>query len=626
MCGFVGAVGRGADAQVVGAMLRAIKHRGPDFQQVASVPDADTCLGSARLAILDLSEAGNMPMLDHQTGNWIVYNGEVYNFEELRKTLSSLGRVFRSATDTEVVLQAYAQWGRDCVRRFRGMFAFAIWDASVRELWLVRDRLGLKPCYFSQSGSGFLFASEVRALLESDAIDRRIDPDGLRSYLFQGFTVSPNTLVESIQSLMPGCWMRVDASGRELESCRYWQLPGKETPVRPATTEELRERLYESVRMRLVSDVPLGVFLSGGLDSASITAIASRAGAAVKTFTVGFHEHDFDESEAAERIARHFGTRHTRVVISSEEFGRWLPNAMAAQDQPSFDGVNTYCVCKAARDHGLTVAVSGLGSDELFGGYEYFRQIPILRAATGWLRTLEPAVRTLSSGRRWLTGISGVAKSLQLARAGGLNRTIAAYQTAQMLLPDWAIERLAPELRGGEIDFGLPRAFVASVESESPGDGIDLSYLALRLFLAERCLRDTDSMSMGLSLEVRAPYTDHELVQAALSVPAKLRCASPPQKPFLREILRPMVPAELWPRRKRGFTLPIQRWLEGGTVRQAVLDTLSDPSGLRSLGLSRSAAADLVDGFYRSTSTVPWSRLWGLYALVSWCVRHRVSA
>ncbi|TFG96090.1 MAG: asparagine synthase (glutamine-hydrolyzing), partial [Myxococcales bacterium] len=388
MCGIAGAVGF-VDHEVREAVRRATRrqaHRGPDGEGYYASSEAagpGVAFGHRRLAVIDLSADGAQPMLDPESGAVIVYNGEVFNFEALRHELVAEGRAFRSGTDTEVVLQAYAHWGLDFVSRLRGMFALAIWDPRHRRLVLARDPLGVKPLYLARIGRPggrdvLVFSSELRALLATGLVERRLDPAGLQGFLWHGFAVGPGTLVSGVRRLEPGVRLSVDLDdGLAERQERFWSLP----PATPGThsVEDLRVELEAAVRMQLVADVPLGVFLSGGVDSSVVMAIAARAnGSVLRTFNVGFDEPGFDESQHARAMAQRFGTEHSEVRLSERAFQERLDDALGSVDQPTFDALNTYFVSRAAREAGLTVALAGTGGDELFGGYASFHDLPLL--------------------------------------------------------------------------------------------------------------------------------------------------------------------------------------------------------------------------------------------------------
>jgi asparagine synthase (glutamine-hydrolysing) len=614
-------------------MIDCLAHRGPNGSRVEQ-PEGragPVALGNSRLAIIDLSESVRMPMSDPETGNWIAYNGEVYNFLDLRAELEGAGVRFRTRTDTEVILKAYGRWGTDCLPRLRGMFALAIWDRAAGQLILARDRLGLKPLYFYRHPGGLLFASEVRALLATGLMPARLDPAGLHTYLWNGFSVAPGTLVEGIRSLLPGHWMRIGSDGSVLESRRYWSLPEQDgrSPTEP---EEVRAHLREAVRLRLISDVPLGAFLSGGLDSSTIVALMAEAGAEVRTFSVTFDEPEYDESDFSRWVVRQFRTNHTEFRLRPDSFEAWLPEAVSCLDQPSFDGLNSYYVSRAAREAGLTVALSGLGADEVFGGYPFFRTVP-------WMARLRGALPRVPPGliRRWTQGsrsawsqVAGPAKAAELFRNGArtADHALAAYQVAQMLLPAWARRVLAPSVPEPEDSiWGLPVEFVQALGEESErADLLDrVSRSTLRLFLGERALRDTDTMSMGVSLEVRAPFTDHELLAALLRQPARQRTRGAPHKAFEQELVGPILGPEYPWHRKMGFSFPFERWLRRGRASGWIAETMADERNVESAGLDPIGVGELTRAFRAPGSRVPWSRMWALFVLVEWCRRYGVS-
>lgn len=632
MCGIAGIVAPEIEPASLGRMLKAMHHRGPDDRgiEIFRCGHSQVALGNTRLAIIDLSPAGHMPMRDPETGNWIVYNGEVYNYRELRAELVRHGKRFRSLTDTEVILKAYAEWGLDCLGRLRGMFAFAIWDGTRGELVLARDRLGEKPLYYYADPERglFVFASEVRALLASGLVPRLLDRSALSIYLHNGFLVSPRTLVRGVRSLLPGHWMRIDTRGQVVGQGRYWCLPARTGVGGGAQGRErleaLRETLAEATAQRLVSDVPLGAFLSGGLDSSSIVALMTRFSNSVRTFSVGFPEPDYDESTYAQWVSSRFRTEHRAVSVTAEEFERWLPDGLAAMDLPTFDGLNTYCVARTARASGLTVALSGLGGDELFGGYPHFRQVPAI-ARVARLGTWLP-----ESARRLVTqtvgGLHGWRKVVQVfgSPVPGCYAILAAYQVAQALFPASFQRRLLQRYEEVEgVWFGLPLEFVAFLDN----DGRDEDELALlsrytvRLFEGERLLRDTDSMGMANSLEIRTVFTDHVFIEAAWQLPGRTRCAGAPNKPFEVALVRPLLGEDYPVRPKHGFMFPLARWLQQSTLRQGVLETLRDDALSFRAGLNPRAVRDIAEHAAR----MPWSRVWALYVLLEWVRRHDLS-
>jgi asparagine synthase (glutamine-hydrolysing) len=641
MCGIGGGIlPKGIEAERQATLLNeAMGHRGPDDSgcQVVEIDEGASALASTRLSIIDLSAAGHMPMQDPETGNWIVHNGEVYNFLDLRAELDAAGHQFRSRTDTEVILKAYAEWGVACLQRFRGMFAFAIWDHAMRELFLARDRVGLKPLYYYQDNDIFLFASEVRALLATGVVERKLDPTALECFLWNGFEIAPQTMVRGVRSLLPGRWMRIGEDGKLKETKSYWSLPtdAAGTAMAEGLRDRARARLEEAVKLRLISDVPLGAFLSGGLDSTAIVALMGRGGSDVRTCSITFDEPEFDESAYSRWAAEKYRTQHTEIRLRAEDFASWLPEALAAMDQPTFDGINTYCVARAVREHGLTVALSGLGSDELFGGYPFFKTIPWLRGlAVGGRLLPERWVRGLGARlERSLAPVAGPWKTLELAvepPAPALG-VLAGYQVSQMLFPAWAREQLLETSSAGATHgllYGLPPEFAFGLLAElDSGDMMDqISRSTLRVFLAERALRDTDSMSMGVSLEVRAPFTDHLFIEDMLSFAGRVRTRGAPDKPFLRELVLPFVGEDYPVRRKQGFIFPFEKWLRTPQIQGLVEQALREQDLVQSAGLQGPVVRRLVEAFHRPGSSVPWSRLWALYVLVDWCHTNGVTA
>lgn len=644
MCGIAGAIAPVGflALEAISGMVGAISHRGPDDSglEQLQINGSDIWLGSTRLAILDLSTAGHQPMRDPETGNWIVYNGEVYNFRELRRELQSLGCMFSSETDTEVVLKAYGAWGPASVPRLRGMFAFACWDASKQELFLCRDRLGEKPLYYYSSAlSPFVFASEVRAILASGVVPRKLDSAGLEVFLTNGFLISPLTLVSCVRSLLPGHWMRVSARGEILQIAQYWCLPiACGSDKRPSELSEIRDQLRDAVRSRLISDVPLGAFLSGGMDSSAIVAFMRETGGETRTLSVAFEEKEFDESIYSRWVARRFHTTHTELKLTRSDFAQMFPRALSAMDQPTFDGVNTYCVSQMAKQAGLKVALSGTGSDEIFGGYDFFnwtRTIAGTRNLIALLpRPLWAFVRSMLS-RNGLLATSGIRKLLEVVYHADSFRdrdefTVTAYQTAQIQFPSWSRRLLRDDSnrQASELRSGLPDEFFQMILQEITGEPTSnaISKLALRVFLGERCLRDIDFMSMGSSLEVRAPFLDHIFVEELLRYSSDVRCSGAPHKPFLRQIVEPVLGGSYPWRKKQGFIFPFRDWLKDLKVADYLRQIVHDELLCQAAGLNPETVRALFHNYFEGRGEILWSRAWAIFALLSWCERNHITS
>jgi len=607
-------------------MAKALHHRGPDDMGLECLVVGNRCitLGSTRLSILDTSSAGHMPMNDPETGNWIVFNGEVYNFREIRSRLERLGHVFRSTGDTEVVLKAYSQWGINCIKFFRGMFAFCIWDARRKELLLARDHLGEKPLYYCQpQNKCFLFSSEVRALLASDVVERRLDKTSLHVLLYNGFTIAPRTIIQGVYSLLPGQWMRVDLDGQVLDICTYWRPPVFVSGEDQSTSvEDLRQELAKATLLRMHSDVQLGAFLSGGLDSSIIVALMHKFVKEVRTFSIGFTDKQHDESKYAEAVARQYCTNHTTVILRTEDLKGWIDPYLDAMDQPSFDGMNMYIVSKVAREHGLTVAISGIGGDELFGGYLFFRSVPIIDKISYMKRFLSQKLSGMivNLGKPY-----GVFKLLHMfdQHIPSNLEILAAYQACQALFPINVQRKLfEADLQSNLPWFGLPSELLKFIENlDQDDDKISrISHYAIRIFLGERILRDTDNMSMGNSIEVRSVFTDHVFIEKTLKIAGSVRCRGAPHKPFERELALPILGKEYLYRHKKGFILPFRSWIKEVTSRSLLYDTILDRHVHHRIGF-RSEEVDKM----LVKSSLPWSRIWLLYVLARWITKYGVS-
>jgi asparagine synthase (glutamine-hydrolysing) len=644
MCGIAGILGRLDDRNRIALkrMSDAMVHRGPDDSGTwESSPDAagrGALLTFRRLSILDLSPAGAQPMVDPTTGHVLVFNGELYNFQDLRRSLKTEGHDFQSTGDAAVVLRALATRGPQALESFRGMFAFGCWDPSRRSLLLARDPLGIKPLYIARSrdrssGWTLAFASEVRALLASGLLGSpHLDPSATASLAWNGFVVGPGTAVQGIESLLPGQLRLYGDDGAETRVEQYWRLPepGISGPV---DEDRLSEALEESVRLHLVSDVPLGVFLSGGIDSSAVANLARRAERGpVHTFTLAFAEEEFNEGHIARRIAEAIGTEHREVVLTESDFIAQLDRAIDSLDQPTFDGLNSYYMSRAVREAGFTVALVGTGGDELFGGYSSFRDLPALHAWSrrlGWVpraalvEGAQLAVAALQPDRGAMPRQTRWAKLPEMVRRG--DDRIALYQLAYALfLPDFQAELLGPAATGAVRD-GLPGETRARLELEIRGrsDLQAISMLEQRLFLGERLLRDNDAASMAASIEQRLPLVDQTLLETVNGLPDPARYQPVLRKAALRRAgLRGLDP-ELFERPKRGFVLPFDRWIRQG-LSGSIDRTLRDPEAVRAAGLQPEAVGKLWRAFLDGAPGLYWSRVWALYVLVRWCLRHGV--
>ena len=644
MCGIAGIIGRPDEHNfaALGRMNDAMAHRGPDASGTwVSAKDSrgwGALLAHRRLSILDLSPAGSQPMVDPLTGHVVVFNGEIYNFRELRRRLEAEGQEFQSTGDTAVMLRALGLHGPEAVGWLRGMFAFACWNPKERRLLLARDPLGIKPLYLARSpdpdaGWSLAFASELRALLASGLLGApRLDPWAVASSVWNGFVVGPGTAVKGVELLWPGRLLEFDGEGEEVRQQDFWRLPDR-SPNSTMDEAGLSAVLEEALRLHLASDVPLAVFLSSGVDSSVVANLAQRAaGNPIHTFTLAFEEQELNEGPAAKRIAAAIGTEHHEVVLTEERFLENMEAALDSLDQPTFDGLNAYYISRAIRETGFTVALSGTGGDELFGGYTSFRNLPTLhrwsRRAAWTPRSLQEAAAKLAT---WPLRRSGEtvppqtrwAKLPEMVRHG--DDLLALYQLAYALfLPGFQQELLAPDFAEALAD-GLPAAMRQRISVETKGRTplSAISVMEQRLFLGERLLRDNDAASMACSLEQRVPLVDQVLFESVDRLRDHARYHPLGKKAMLRRIgLRGLDPA-LFERPKSGFVLPFDGWIRRG-LRDAMDQTLRDPQAIAAVGLNPAAVERLWRAFLEGAPGMYWSRIWSIYVFIRWCHRNRV--
>lgn len=563
MCGIAGFITHPAPLpnrkEALAALERSLHHRGPDDQGTYISPDGRCGLTNARLAILDLSAAGHQPMRSADGRRVIVFNGEIYNFLELRRELEAAGAVFRSRSDTEVVLQLYERHGPACVERLRGMFALAVWDEWEGSCFMARDPLGIKPLYYYHDpDEGLLaFASELRALLVSGLAPKRLDPQGLYGYFRSGSVPEPLTMIAGVRCLEPGTRMRWQA-GR-ITRDRFWSLHfapgGTGSGGDGNTAPTVRAALLDSVEHHFVSDVDVGLFLSGGIDSTAVLALARVNGRGnIRTFSIGFDDDAAaDESGIARRTARHFDAQHAEWRLNRKTgralFDEFLPHV----DQPSVDGFNTFAVSRFAREQGIKVALSGLGGDELFGGYPSFRQLPRM---VGWSRKLGPL--------RGLTGaaLTAFAPRAPLRRLGDFLRhppTLAnAYAAYRGIHTDAEARALVACF--ADADGCADAAPGGGERVDYPTEADEICALELRRYMSNQLLRDSDVMSMANGLELRVPLVDRQVVETLARIPAKQRLLAG-KGLLLRAV--PEVPDWVTGQPKRGFLFPFETWMAG---------------------------------------------------------------
>jgi asparagine synthase (glutamine-hydrolysing) len=622
MCGIAGFISseRAADPAIIHRMTDSIAHRGPDGS--GFFQDDHAALGHRRLSIIDVA-AGNQPMSNEDGRLQIIYNGEIFNHAQLRPDLERAGHRYQTHCDTETVLHAYEQYGDNCVSHFRGMFAFTIWDQTSRTLFCARDRLGIKPFYYWSDGRTFVFASEIKALLLHPAVPCEFDESGLPEYLAFGYLSGARTMFRGIRKLMPGHTMQVRLTPTQLaiSEQQYWDVPEpgpQEEKDDRAWIEECRRRVEETVRMRLMSDVPLGMFLSGGIDSSTIAALMKRmVDTPVKTFSVGYSEAAFSELGFAQELAREIGTEHRQVVIGMDQFFSQLPSLIWHEDEPITwpSSVSLYFVSRLASEE-VKVVLTGEGADELFAGYERYRHQAMNQRYAGAYGMVPSPVR---SAIRSVIATSGLL-SADLRRKAQHTFVGRELSLESLFLDNFYSAFSAAEQRGIRSAAADPEAIYGSYlrywNSRPGADSLSrLLYADQKTYLVELLMKQ-DQMSMACSIESRVPFLDHPLVEFAARVPSRLKIRDGKGKYILREAVANLLPQETLTRKKMGFPTPLKAWLLD--PRSAPVYTkLLEPDGLVASCLDLTAVKALLDQ-HRNRTIDATDRIWRLLNLQHW--------
>jgi asparagine synthase (glutamine-hydrolysing) len=573
-------------------MQTALRHRGPDDAGTYISKARQAALTHTRLAILDLSPAGHQPMSTSDGRYWITFNGEIYNFKQLRCQLIAQGEQFHSQTDTEVILKLYQRIGADCIKHLRGMFAFAIWDELEKTCFLARDALGIKPLYYWEFGSTLVFASELRSVTASGLPFVNLSAEGLYGYLISGSVPEPYTLIEGIHCLSAGHWLYWQ--GARLTKHQYWQINFSPQTTSPLEArEKVRSALVDSIQHHFVSDVPVGIFLSGGIDSTTVLALASQTqNEQLCTYSIAFEETQWSEGEIAKEIAKLFGAKHTEYKLTAASAKELLPKFLEAIDQPSIDGFNTFCVSQIAHQSGTKVVLSGLGGDELFAGYQSFQKIPKM---VRWGKRLQvtPFVRT-SLG----IGLANWGKTPKIKRLGDfLQQTpssAAAYRSFRGIFSHQEACAIAGQYLPGE---PLPtyNSLLPNLQGQIFTLEDQVSFLELSSYMRNQLLRDSDVMSMNWGLELRVPLIDRTLVETIAPIPSNIRLAL--GKQLLIQAV-PELPEWVYNRPKKGFFFPFEQWMSGEW--REYFSNINSPKNI---------------------PLTPWYRRWSLAMLNNWWER-----
>jgi asparagine synthase (glutamine-hydrolysing) len=620
MCGISGIAGLDNEIQrnaVIRKMNDNMKHRGPDAD--GFYVDTHVALGHRRLSIIDLSSSANQPFTDNSERYVLVFNGEIYNFREIKARLKDYA--FKTSGDTEVVIAAFDKWGPACLEHFKGMFAIALWDKKEKTLFLARDRFGVKPLYYYDNGGVLLFASEIRAILASGLVDHSLNEQALHDYLMFQSVVTPATLIKGIKQLPAGHYMIRQQGKADLK--KYWSLTDNEGIIEEHSYDEIKKRvrelLYKSVERRLVSDVPLGTFLSGGIDSSIIAGVMAETNPEqTNAFTIAFDEENYDESDYAELIAKKFNLNHTKVKLRAQDFLNELPTALDAMDSPSGDGLNTYVVSKAIRKSGIVVGMSGVGGDELFAGYPIFKQYLQLKKYGSLFKYSSPVRRLVQPFFPVHNNKLSRLKHLLQLKATEIADV---YPLFRQILSATDIEKLA----NINPQKGFPGHLQLALEEQrhSLKKYSFISQVSIADYMGYTqhvLLKDMDQMSMASSLEVREPFFDTELVEYVLRVPDKYKMGASP-KSLLVDAAHPILPDIIINRRKQGFVLPYDHWIrnELSTFCKEKINSLSN----RPI-FNRKAILEYWQQYLNKQNNIRWTDIWILIVLENWLQKNNV--
>lgn len=619
ICGIHGIERLDQPRELIRKMNASIAHRGPDAS--GEYISDEIALGHQRLSIIDLSAAANQPMHSADGNLVLVFNGELYNYQELRAKLSDYP--FLTNGDTEVVLAAFQQWGIDAVQRFNGMFSIALWNDQKKELFLIRDRLGIKPLYYAEVGQTVVFASEIRAVLASGLVTRKANAGSIIDYLRYQTVHAPDTIIDGVRMLLPGTFLHITDSDSEVYP--YWSLTSNVQSQRlsPAETKnQVANLLEQSVKRRLVADVPFGAFLSGGIDSSVIVGLMARNHTApVKTFSVTFEEEAFSEAPFARMIADRFSTEHQEIKLMPTDFLDDLPDALSAMDHPSGDGPNTFIVSSVTKQAGISMALSGTGGDELFAGYDIFKRVIALQDKR-WLLSFPGWMRAFGGNllRRFRPGIASD-KTAAVMQAGYFDLEYI-YWVSRLLFFDDRIRKILNHhelsanrvfgIVGDQLEYGTPGFQLPQLSQ--------VSIAEISTYLQNVLLRDTDQMSMAHALEVRVPFMDHELVEFVLGIPDDIKYPHQPKK-LLIDSFPDLLPPEIVNRPKMGFTFPWAQWLKRD-LRDFTGDHLTDLSNRKMF--SQKGIQQLWSDFDQEKPDINWAHIWNLVVLEHWLQKNRV--
>ncbi len=610
--------------EIISGMVNSLAHRGPNAKNIWN--DDQIYLGHTRLSIIDLSENSNQPMHSSSSRYVIIYNGELYNYRELKLELQRVAQgqtnetyFFKTNSDTEVIIAAYERWGKNCLEKFNGMFAFALYDKQEKYLFIARDRLGIKPFYYAHINNQLIFASELRTILNSGLIQKKINRKVISEYFLYQTVNAPNTIIEGVNMLMPGNYM--EYKNNSLAISPFWKINDFINSANELnyeqTCKKINELLFQSVERRLVADVPFGTFLSGGIDSSAVVGIMSKISSQkVETFNVSFDESEFSEAIYAKKVSQKFNSNHHEIKLSPNDFLKQVPEALSAMDHPSGDGPNTYVVSKATKQAGITMALSGLGGDELFAGYDVFKRMmeiknkSYLNVFPLWIRKI-PATIVKSKNK----SVAGDKMFEVLTQ-----QNVSIDSTYPISRKNFSEEQVGCLLKNYNSQNYLSDIISKTTKPKKEHNLSYISALEINSYMQNVLLRDTDQMSMSIALEVRVPFLDYKLCEFVLSVKDEFKFPLTPKK-LLIDSLDGLLPNEIINRPKMGFTLPWKHWLKNElkSFCEKNIQALSKRDFVNENGI-----INLWEAFLKDDKRVTWSRIWHLAVLENWMQKNNI--
>jgi asparagine synthase (glutamine-hydrolysing) len=635
MCGINGILFKSAQPntqkEIIESMNQALAHRGPDND---GVWHDDYCFfGHRRLSIIDLSKASDQPMQSYDGRFVIVYNGELYNYRELKLELQRVSLqqdqkdiatyFFQTSSDTEVILAAYMRWGVECLKHFNGMYAFAIYDRDKKQLFIARDRMGVKPIYYNLSSDHIAFSSEIRSLMASNLMPRKLNVEALNDYIRYQTVFAPDTMIENIQMLMPGYYAMIEfGKNTTVAMNQYWNLSKNNSIINKKTSyDQIKKHVLSlterAVERRLVSDVPFGAFLSGGVDSSAVVALMSKTlNTPVNTYAITFKEDAFSEAPFSRMIAEKYKTNHHEIELSVNDFLNDLPNALSAIDHPSADGPNTYAVSKAVKQSGIKMALSGLGGDELFAGYQTFQNYFKIKNSTT-LKVFPGGIKSFGASVMHAAAKSAKTEKLkEISKISKYNlQTI--YPNIRKVYSEEGIQRLmdTSNYRTSKIGESLK-----DISERNNFEIRAVSEAEIKTYMQNILLRDADQMSMAHALEVRLPFMDYALVEYILALPDEYKFLSSPKR-LLIESMGDLLPEAIWKRKKMGFVLPYEKWMK--KELKSFCDEKIHSLASRSFMNGANLIANWQE-FLKGSKRINWSRIWQFVVLEHWMQANKI--